>query len=273
MDGWLILAAGCAIVALVFFLLWRSALRAQAEAERLTGQAGRAAKETQVTSARQSAFLAALQLAQTDAAILLSPERIVLEWNQVAQTLFGPPGAPGQTLISATRSLDLDQLAERALAGETDCDQQIVLGAERTPYRARAIRAGQFGAVLVLQDLSMLQRLGRARRDFVANISHELRTPLTSIRLLVESLQSGVVQSPGDVSGGLQKIDTEVRSLQQMAQELLDLAQIESGESIVKLVPTPLAPLAAEIVERLESQARIKQQSIEVAVGSELVVL
>ncbi len=81
MDGWLILAAGCAIVALVFFLLWRSALRAQTEAERLTAQAGRAAKEAQVTSARQSAFLAALQLAQTDAAILLSPQRIVLEWN------------------------------------------------------------------------------------------------------------------------------------------------------------------------------------------------
>jgi two-component system phosphate regulon sensor histidine kinase PhoR len=121
--------------------------------------------------------------------------------------------------------------------------------------------------------LSELQRLGRARRDFVANLSHELRTPLTSIRLLVESLQTGVVTSADDIVSVLQKINTEIRALEQMAQELLDLAQIESGKTIVKLVPTDLAQLVTETIGRLEPQARHKQQTLEVSVTSALIVL
>ena len=273
MNGWMILALASAAVAIVIAVLWRRALAAQVEAERLAVRAERAAQEAQQASATNAAYLAALQLAQTEAVFIIGPDSTVLKWNPAASTLFGFQGPPGQTLILVTRSTELDQLVARALAGETDCDQQIPLGTEAQPYRARAIRAGEFGAVLVLQDLSTVQRLGRARRDFVANISHELRTPLTSIRLLVESVQSGVVKSPEDTAGVLQKINTEVQVLEQMAQELLDLAQIESGQAIVRLVPTPLARLVAQTVERFEPQAAHKQQTIEVDIAPELVVL
>jgi two-component system phosphate regulon sensor histidine kinase PhoR len=197
----------------------------------------------------------------------------VVEWTAPAQALFGPQGAPGQSLIQATRSTELEELAAHALAGEMDCDQQILLGQEALPYRARAIRAGQFGAVLVLQDLSTLQRLGRARRDFVANISHDLRTPLTSIRLLVESLQAGIAPAAADPPAVLQKISTEVRALEQLAQELLDLAQIESGQAIVKLVPTSLAQLAAETGERFAPQAAHKEQKLSIEIAPHWVVL
>jgi len=48
-------------------------------------------------------------------------------------------------------------------------------------------RQGAYASI-ALEDVTELQRLGRARRDMVANISHELRTPITSIRLLVDTL-------------------------------------------------------------------------------------
>jgi len=273
MDGWLVLALVSLAVAAVFFVVWRRALSAQAEAEGQANRAQRAAEGAANEARQTAAFLAALQAVQTEAAIVISPKRQVLAWNSVAEALFGPHVAVGQTLILATRSTDLDQLAARALAGETDCDQQMGLGLESTPYRARAIRAGEYGAVLVLQDLSVLQRLGRARRDFVANISHELRTPLTSIRLLVESLQAGVVESPDEIDAVLQKIETEVQALEQMAQELLDLAQIESGKAIVKLVPIRLPQLVAETVERFEPQAMAKQQTLSTDIPSHMEVL
>jgi two-component system phosphate regulon sensor histidine kinase PhoR len=255
------------------FVAWRRALAAQAEAER---QALRAERNTQ--AARQemqqtAAYLAALQAAQTEATIVISPKRQVLAWNSAAQALFGAQGAVGQSLIMATRSTDLDQLAASALAGEADLDQQMTFGSEGSPYRARAVRADDFGAVLVLQDLSVLQRLGRARRDFVANISHELRTPLTSIRLLIESLEAGVVKAPDERAAVLAKVNAEVQALEQMSQELLDLAQIESGKAPIKLVPTPLPRLVAETVERFETQAAHKQQTIAVEVAPQLEVL
>jgi len=266
--GWLAAAA-----AVAFFILWRRALRSKADAERTAAHSERAVQETRQAAAQNAAYLAAVQLAQTEAVLLISPTGMVLGCNPAATTLFGPLDASGETLILLTRSTELEQLVTRALAGETDCDQQVTLTNEGQPYRARAIRAGEFGAVLVLQDLSTLQRLGRARRDFVANISHELRTPLTSIRLLIESLQSGVVKSQDDYPGIFQKIHSEVQVLEQMAQELLDLAQIESGKAIVKLVSTPLQGLVAETVEHFEPQAAHKQQTISMEVPPDLVVL
>lgn len=273
MNFWTIAGWLAAAAAVVFLILWRRALTSTADAERAAARSERAAHEIRTTAAQNAAYLAALQLAQTEAVLLISPTGAVLSCNPAAGALFGLRGAPGQTLILLTRSTELDQLVTRALAGETDCDQQITLNNEAQPYRARAIRAGEFGAVLVLQDLSIVQRLGRARRDFVANISHELRTPLTSIRLLVESVQSGVLKSTEDYPGIFQKINTEVHVLEQMAQELLDLAQIESGQAIVRLVSTPLQGLVAQTVEHFEPQAAHKQQTISMEVAPDLVVL
>jgi two-component system phosphate regulon sensor histidine kinase PhoR len=118
-----------------------------------------------------------------------------------------------------------------------------------------------------------VQQLGRARRDFIANISHELRTPLTSIRLLLESLLSGARLDSAEANSALQKIETEVTALEQMAQELLDLAQIESGQALVRLVPTPVAQLVAETVERLAPQAAHKHQIVSVEMPPDLVAL
>lgn len=38
--------------------------------------------------------------------------------------------------------------------------------------------------VVVLHDITNLQKLENLRREFVANVSHELKTPITSIKVL-----------------------------------------------------------------------------------------
>ena len=55
----------------------------------------------------------------------------------------------------------------------------------RCAPRARRYIAG---ALVILHDITGLERLERIRRDFVANVSHELRTPLTAIRGYAETL-------------------------------------------------------------------------------------
>ena len=116
--------------------------------------------------------------------------------------------------------------------------------------------------MLALQDVSEVQRLGRARRDFVANISHDLRTPLASIRLLVDTLQAGALNDQKAAAEMLSKIGIEVDALTQLARELLDLAMIESGQMPLKLERTDLSDLVQAQIERFAPQARSKQQSL-----------
>jgi len=218
-----------------------------------------------------SAQLEALHAAEAEPAVLLSRDRLVMHLNPAAQALFGPQAAPGQTLILATRSVELDDLAAHALGGGADTDRQVTLNG--LPYRARVARAGEFGAALALQDLSELQRLGRARRDFVANISHELRTPITSIRLLIDTLRGGGVTGAAARDELLDKIAIETETLGQLSQELLDLAQIESGRTPLRLVPVSARSLLEAAAGRLDEQRARKRQILELSGGEGLTVL
>ena len=270
MEAWL-LALVAALAAAAFAYLWGRgrALVTKADLERQAAE--RAARTAEGERQRQAALLSALHLAQTDAVLLIDAERVVRQHNPAAASLFNLKPAPGQTLIVATRSVELDELAAHVLAGGEDNDRQVNLNG--LPYRARAVPADAHGLAIVVKDLSELQRLGRARRDFIANISHELRTPLTSIRLLVESQLTGAAPEPAQMSALLSKISTEVQALEQMAQELLDLAQIESGQSIVRLLPTPIEQIVHTAVDRLRPQAEHKRQQLSVVVPGDLIAL
>ena len=72
-------------------------------------------------------------------------------------------------------------------------------------------------------------RLETARRDFVANISHELRTPLASIKLLVDTLESGALDEPDAALTFTRRIGAETEHLIDMAEELLALARLEAA--------------------------------------------
>jgi two-component system phosphate regulon sensor histidine kinase PhoR len=274
------------LAAIGLFALWRRASSAKTGAALAADRAEREAREVRAAARRDAAYLAALSSAHPEPVLILAPDRTILHLNPAASALFarpehttragGPRPAPGQTLIVATRSVELDELAAHTLAGGEDRDRQVTVYGQ--PYRARAVRAndaasGDLGMVLVLQDLSEVQRLGRARRDFIANISHELRTPLTSIHLLLDNLLSGAAREPDELNALLHKVGAEVRVLEQMAQELLDLAQIESGQALVRLVPKSVADLVAEVVERFAPQAEHKQHLVTVDMPPDLTVL
>ncbi len=111
------------------------------------------------------------------------------------------------------------------------------------------------GSLLLVQDLTRVRKLETVRRDFISNVSHELRTPLASLKALTETLQDGALADPQAGPRFLGRISTEVDALSQMAQELLDLSRIESGQ--VELVFAPLRPtvLLYSVSDRMKMQA------------------
>ena len=166
----------------------------------------------------------------------------------------------GRTLIESVRDYELDALVREALAGESIPQPRVVpFGRDRTPLRALAVpvaEGGSWAALLVLVDLSDVQRVDHVRRDFISNVSHELRTPIAAIGALVETLELGDLEAD-EQAAFLSRIRSQVERMALLTNELLDLSRIESGA--IHLVPesvdlaSSVAEARAALAARLEA--------------------
>ena len=193
----------------------------------------------------------------------------VIEWaNARANEALGRD-LSGHTVIEATRSHEIDAVVQAALRQRQMAEQPVTWNIR--PYFVRVVPIGAGGAVVALEDQTELQRLKRVRRDFVANISHELRTPLAAIRLLVETLLAGARDEPAVADRMLNQVIGEVEALTQLAQELLDLSLIESGQRPLQVRAAKVREMVDEQRQHFAPQAQQKQIAL-VANVSEAVV-
>jgi two-component system phosphate regulon sensor histidine kinase PhoR len=239
-----------------------------ARAQRLSVEAARAGAELRQLRLDRAAALELARAAEaeldavadttSDPLFIVDAARLLTYANSAAQRLCAGRCATGRSLIEAARSYELDAIAQEVIDLAEDVPREVTLGGRLFRIQARALeQAGRrAGALLLLRDVSELQRLGRARRDFVANISHELRTPLTAIRLLVDTLRAGGLDDAARRDALLDQIGSQVDTLTQLAREMYDLSLIESGRVPMRMVSTPLAALVDEVMARLAPQAR-----------------
>ncbi|MDE2856342.1 MAG: ATP-binding protein [Chloroflexota bacterium] len=200
-----------------------------------------------------------------DLALVLDEAGVIHAHNQAAERLFGDRSAVGEQLCAALGSGDLANLVDYTLNEHDSLEEQFVI--EDVYYRARtqvaSMADGRRFVAVAMQDVTNLVNLNRARRDLVANISHELRTPITRIRLIIEGLFLDADRPKRKASiQSLKEIAMETDALLWLSQELLDLSMIESGEAIMRLVPTSLTQVVDEAIERLMPQAEMKDLTI-----------
>ena len=170
----------------------------------------------------------------------------------------------GESLPALIDSPDLLELVELTLREDEGLETHFVVDEQHYRARTRLLRSGERRFVsLAIQDISELVSLNRSRRDLVANISHELRTPITRIRLIIDSLFLDADKPKRKASiQSLKEIAMETDALLWLAQELLDLSMIESGQKILRMVPMPLKQIIDEASERFEAQAEMKDLTI-----------
>ena len=218
------------------------------------------------------ARLDSIGAAAADGLLLLDADRRILWGNPTAWTLFGRE-APlvNQPFIVLAGDAELNQAVQDALAGGRPVARQAAVEGRILRINvAPVVTTG--GAAAVISDVTELQRLGRARRDLVANISHELRTPLANIALAAETLRGA--EMTDEVHGRLlDQIESQVRALSQLSQEMLDLAQIESGQVVLRLAPTAVADMVEQAVAQLAPQAAAKGQRLSVKAPASLTAL
>jgi two-component system phosphate regulon sensor histidine kinase PhoR len=246
-----------------------------AYAARAESLAVREALEARLERGRH--FLDALGESTSDSLALLDDKRQVVWANQNTWDLFnGGEPATGQSFIALVRDYELNQALADALAGHRAMVRQSVvhdrvLRIWATPVEGPA-GAAAGGAAVGMEDVTELQRLGRARRDFIANISHELRTPLSNIDLAAQTLRQASAD-PAIAQRMLDQIHAQVQTLSQLSQEMMELAQIESGQVLLKLELAELEPVIRRSVTILLPQAAVKKLHLALEVPSELTAL
>jgi len=100
------------------------------------------------------------------------------------------------------------------------------------------------------QELLVLDQM---RKDFVANVSHDLRSPLTSIHGFIRAfLDNTIPDERKRYYFTIMKEQTE--RMIKLINDLLDMAQIESGQMEIRPVFFNLSELVRKVVARMEPE-------------------
>lgn len=119
--------------------------------------------------------------------------------------------------------------------------------------------------VLVLQDITKLKALERAREDFFTTMAHELKTPLANIRAHLSALQADDLQwSTQAQRNFLETADEQVERLVGMINHFLDASRVEAGALRLELEPILLPEMFEDLQDRLEALISSSQRRFEV---------
>ena len=127
--------------------------------------------------------------------------------------------------------------------------------------------------LILVRDVTPLNRLLTTRQDFLANISHELRSPLTVIVGYLEALQdSATIQDTEEI---VARLFSPVQRMRNLVEDLLTLTRLESSPrpSIYEMDNVNVAKIIETIsgeIKGLESFNHVIEMSIDdgaIAVG------
>jgi two-component system phosphate regulon sensor histidine kinase PhoR len=151
----------------------------------------------------------------------------------------------------------------RALAGEVYHDYRVMLrGASGIDTVMSYTGAPVYGdgdqvegAVVVFRDVTLNQKVERAKDDFLAVAAHELRSPLAAVRgytdlLLLREQRRGSEESSLEMRG-LNVLAHQVGHMLRLVDSLLDVSRLAAGQFSLQFQRSNLIHLASQAIEQL----------------------
>jgi PAS domain S-box-containing protein len=100
------------------------------------------------------------------------------------------------------------------------------------------------------------ERASRAKSEFLSRMSHELRTPMNAILGFGQLLEFTIHEE--EQADNVREILHAGRHLQELINEVLDLARIEAGKLTLSLEPVHLMPLIEECLTLIHPMAKAR---------------
>ena len=198
--------------------------------------------------------LEAVFSSMADSVVAIDADKKIIRMNQAAAALFTLPSevVKGKAVEGVIRNAYLLEMIEYTLTHNSAQEQKvtlfngvdpIILQTHAVPLRDEDTKS--MGVLLVMNDLTKLNRLENIRQDFVANVSHELKTPITAIKGYVETLLDGALDDQDNARRFLGIVIRQTHRLDAIVDDLLTLSRIEDRENKadITLVPGEIGPV------------------------------
>ena len=169
-----------------------------------------------------------ISLAQVipDGVIIVSPTGNIVTFNQAAkQLLMLKEQDLGLGLATVVRTPEFIGFLR---SGDPEDPLEFASPSDATlTYEARRVPMDDGGMVIIVRDITALNRLLTMRQNFIANVSHELRTPLTVVHGYLETMIDD--SQPDDLRLQLiAKLEGPMKRMRSLVEDLLLLSQLES---------------------------------------------
>lgn len=266
MSWWFIFAFACVALTIVLaWFLWRRWIAPWSQIERLVMQIGRGERprtflieggkgaqrigvalenvfsrqrdlDRQISerASGQKAIISAMQ----NGLLVVDAQRRLALINPAFCDLFGVnEDSLGSPLLESVRDPAVERIVGETLRERRPSQGHLLIG--RHEFEMTSVPMGGdngriTGAVVLFHDITELKRADEIRRDFVANVSHELRTPLSILRGYIETMLDDPKMKRSETARILEVMDQHSKRLGLLANDLLTLAQMESGKSTVE---------------------------------------
>ncbi len=183
--------------------------------------------------------LEAVFSSMADSVVAIDADKRIIRMNQAAAALFTLPSevVKGKAVEGVIRNAYLLEMIDFTLTHNAPQEQKLTLfnGADPILLQTHSVPLRDednksMGMLLVMNDLTKLNRLENIRQDFVANVSHELKTPITAIKGYVETLLDGALDDRDNARRFLGIVIRQANRLDAIVDDLLTLSRIEDRE-------------------------------------------
>ncbi|MGA3186039.1 MAG: PAS domain S-box protein [Bryobacteraceae bacterium] len=134
--------------------------------------------------------------------------------------------------------------------------QGVFAAARDVTERKRFERALQENNIELERAKAAAEKANLAKSDFLSSMSHELRSPLNAILGFAQLINSDTPPPTPSQAASIDQILHAGWYLLDLINEILDLAQIESGKLALSREPTSLAEVMLECQAMIEPQAQ-----------------
>ena len=159
----------------------------------------------------------------------------------------------GLKLVNLIRNPELVRFLKEDLRSEVKPGLRLEMVSPSNRNVYLELRLAPFsgsGKLLVVRDITKLNRINKMRDDFIANASHELRTPLTVISGYLETIEDEITEaSPEEKNFRVKQMREQTDKMRLLIDDLLKLSALETTDAIVESRPVRVSDLVNKGIE------------------------